>query len=425
MNELDSHFKDEARLRQLAQKNVVACFILIFFLLSIPSVLMPIMYSPIMDDMGWSLTEISTFSSWKFLSGALTSLALWFLLDRVKLKLIVAFGTCMSGISLIGMLVVDTLWVYYIFGFVLGITSVIAAISCRVLLGRWYSRTLGSVVGIAFTGGSIGGIITPILGEALITAVGWQATAAIFGATIVIIVLPLFWILASEHPEEFGGSTGLVDASPSLKQDDTSGLEFDTLVRTRTFWLLMFAHFLVGCVNHTLMEHTPLYIERDLGFSAFIAAGSISVAMLASIAGKVGFGWLYDRLSMRGVAICWWLLAMGVAAALMISGPLTITLFVVLRGTAHGGVIVASPCIALHNFGARSIAKVVSLFSVSSMLGAALGTSTAGYLHDLTGSYVAPFTGLFVLTLIAGTIAAWITPKYWQGPSVDVATKQT
>lgn len=414
----------DPELQILARRNVIASFILIFFLLSIPSVLLPLMYSSIMDEFRWSLSDISSFSSWKFLSGALTSLLLGAIFDKIKLKVIVSVGAVMSGLSLVSMMFVELLWVFYIIGFVLGITSVIAAVSCRVLLGRWFSGTLGRVVGVAFTGGSIGGAITAILGEFLIVTTGWQITAAIFGTVIITMVLPLFWILASDHPRNYRKSVEAEHGHRLSGQDVKQDTYFNELIKTRTFWLLMLAHFFVGCVNHTLMEHTPIFIERDLGFSAFIVAGSVSIAMLVSIAGKIGFGWLFDRYSMLGVAACWWLLGVAVLIATVISGPLTVTLFMLLRGAAHGGILVGSPCIALHNFGAASIAKTVSLFSVSSMLGAAFGTTTAGHLHELTGSYQVPFIGLFVLIFLAGSIAALTTPKHWQASTLHPVSRE-
>jgi hypothetical protein len=51
-------------------------------MLTVPAILMPIMYGSIMDDMGWTRGQVTAFSSWKFLSGAITAFALGFIIDR-------------------------------------------------------------------------------------------------------------------------------------------------------------------------------------------------------------------------------------------------------------------------------------------------------------------------------------------------------
>jgi 3-O-methylgallate 3,4-dioxygenase len=45
--------------------------------------------------------------------------------------------------------------------------------------------------------------------------------------------------------------------------------------------------------------------HRDVGLGRPAAAQALSLIFAISIAGKLGFGWLYDRLSVRGVMLCY------------------------------------------------------------------------------------------------------------------------
>lgn len=411
------------RLRRFAWLNVNAGFVLIFLMLTTPAILMPIMYGSIMDEMGWTRAQVTGFSSWKFLSGAITSLALGFIIDRFGIRAVVLVGACITATSLVGMYRVNTLWVFYFFGFILGTAAVIASISCRVLLGRWFALTLGQAVGIAFTGGSLAGVITPFTARFLIDTVGWQATAAIFGITIFTLIVPLFLFLVRERPEDYGATVDMIDGNHTSKTT-SNGLELSEIYRSRTFWLAIFANFLIGGVDHSMMEHTALFIEKDANLGKIAAAGGVTVAMLASILGKVGFGWLFDRYSMRGIAICWWTLALGILLAFPISGVVTMTIFVIARGASHGGVLVDDPCLAQHLFGTRSIAKLVSFLSAANMLGGALCTVTVGYARDVFGSYTIAFISLICLAVIAGLIIQSLIPQYWHRFQVPPLTGQ-
>ena len=413
---------DLKTVQRYAWLNVCAGFSLIFFMLTVPAVLMPIMYGSIMDDMGWSRGQVTAFASWKFLSGAITALVLGFVVDRFGIKIVVVIGATLVAISLGGMHLVNALWVFYFFGFTLGITAIIASVGCKILLSRWFAFKLGRVVGIAFVGGSIAGVVTPLIGRYLIDMIGWQSTATILGIVVWILVVPLFLFLVRERPEDFGYSADMVDGGHKEKQAST-GLVLSEIIRSKPFWLIVIAHFFVGAIDHSMLEHTALFIEKDAGMGKIAAAGGVSVAMLASIAGKLGFGWLYDRFSMRGIALCWWTLALSIALAFPVMGMMTMTVFVIVRGASHGGVLIDIPCLARHNFGTRSIAKIVSFFSAANMLGGAASTATVGYAHDYFGSYTIPFIVLIFMAITAGLIVISLSPKYWQPPKAVSNTK--
>jgi len=396
--------------------NVAVCSVTIFFVLSAPAVLMPVMYSSIMHEMEWSYREVTSFSSWKFLSGALTSLALSIIIGRVSVKVITLVGISLSGVTLLCVQFADTIATFYMFGFLLGISAITTTITCKVLLSLWFKTHLGRAVGIAFAGGSIGGVAVPIIGALLLESIGWRMTAAMFGIIILALVLPLVAFVIRENPDELNPSLP-VSKEASGKEPTHTGPELSDILKTKTFWLILFAHFLVGGADYAVLEHTALFIEKDANLSKTMAASALSIVMLASIFGKIGFGWLYDRISMRGIAVCWWSLALGIALALPVSGVITMTAFAVFRGVSHGGIMIDAPLLALHNFGTRSLAKLVCYISVANMLGASLGTTLIGYARDATGSYAVPFTILIFLTVIAGAIAFCLKPQYWRHPN--------
>ena len=406
--------------KRTAWSTVAICATAIFFVLSAPAVLMPVMYGSIMDQTGWSYGQVTAFSSWKFLSGAITSLILGFIIDFIRIKIVAVAGACLSGLSLLAMQFVDSPTIFYLLGFAIGTSAVVITICCKGLLSHWFNEDLGLAVGVAFTGGSIAGVLVPLVSVVLLEAIGWRNTAAFFGAATLIFVVPVISLFLREKPgegpvESFGDhdSNQLVHDAQGTGGSIFIAQPIDKIVTGSTFWKLMFAHFLVGGVDYALMEHTALYIEKDAGLGKSVAAGAITIIMLAGMCGKIGFGWLYDRFSMHGIAFCWWSLALGVVLAFPVSGTITLTLFAIVRGVSHGGVMIDPPSLVLHNFGTRALAKLVSFLSFANMLGAALSTTLIGYIRDATGSYTLSFVILIVLAVVAGLIAFSIRPEYW------------
>jgi sugar phosphate permease len=384
-------------------------------MLAVPAIMMPMMYGAIIDDTGWTRGQVTAFSSWKFLAGAITSLLFGFVVDRIGLRRVVFVGTLLTGLPLMAVYFVTELWVFYLFGFVLGVTAIIAAVGVKILIGNWFMMTLGRAVGIAFVGGSLAGVVTPITTRLLIDAYGWQSATAIVGAAILLLVLPVFLLLVREKPEDYGASAEQLDGPPEARGSvGKRGPELRELFRLRTFWLILMAHFFVGAIDHSMLEHTALFLERDAGLGHLAAAGGLTVAFLASSVGKVGFGWLFDRLSNRGIALCWWSLAIGILLAFPVSSVWTMTLFAVFRGASHGGILIDVACLARHNFGTRSLSTTVSFFTGANMLGGAASTAAVGYAHDILGSYTVPFVVLMLLALVAGLLVAFIKPAYWR-----------
>ncbi|MCP5145888.1 MAG: MFS transporter [Gammaproteobacteria bacterium] len=397
-----------------AWQNVAVCSVAIFFVLSAPAVLFPLMYASVMDEMGWSHGEVSGFSSTKFLSGALAALILGLSISRIRTRTLALLGSGLCVLVLFGVQYVSGLTGYYVCGFALGLSATVTSIACKVLLSRWFDAHLGRAVGIAFTAGSIAGAATPIIGISLLSRFGWQDTATLFGIAVCLLVIPLQLFVLREPP--LPAATGGLTKRTETVTTCVTGPAAIELFGIASFWALLFAHFIVGAVDYSLLEHTALFIERDAQLGKSAAAGGVTLVMVGSICGKVGFGWLFDRWSMRGVAVCWWILALGTALAFPVAGAFSLTVFVVIRGIAHGGIMIDAPCIALHNFGNRAVAEVVCFLTVANLLGAAAGTTAVGYMRDVTGSYAKPFLVLILLALIAGTIAYRTVPQFAQNP---------
>src|SRR4029450_1768589 len=121
-----------------------------------------------------------------------------------------------------------TFYFFYFFnalGYVCG-----GPLPCQVLVSRWFDRTRGKAMGIAYLGIGIGGAAVPLLSHWLTDLFGWRGSLQAVGVLIVLIALPL-GVFVGEGPAEAGGRSAAL-AGPRKARDPESGGPERPLLRT-------------------------------------------------------------------------------------------------------------------------------------------------------------------------------------------------
>lgn len=364
--------------------------------------MMPVLYSPIIDEFGWSRTQVMLIVSMKFGAGAVIGLLFGVLLDRMSIRKIVLFAGTLSGLAIIAFLAIQSLTMFYFIGLFLGLGAVGVMISMKVLVSRRFREQQGFAMGAALLGTSVGGTLTPMLARYLIETLGWREAAALMSAGIWLIALPAFlWVVKDEDFEQ------------AQEQSGDSG-DFSTILRQRSFWMLVAAVLLIGFVDQAMSQNFVLYLEKDVGLSFAAAAGAASTAALFSIFGKVGFRWVYDKLSTKGVTICYVLMALSILIAIPVQGSFLLGALVLTRGLAHGGAIVDIPVLSKHCFGPKVLGRTIGVLTACLTVGFATGPLVVGYIYDPQGTYRYAFMPLAVMSLAAGAAVLGARPVYWE-----------
>jgi OFA family oxalate/formate antiporter-like MFS transporter len=402
--------------------NVAIGFATWTLIVVMPASLMPTLYGPIMDDMGWGRGQVTLFSTFKFGAGAFICFFLGHIVDRFGLNRVMLTSMTVTGLAIASLFFVHDIVAYCAAAAVLG-AAILGCITCtKVLISRWFSARLGFAIGLALTGAGLAGLIVPITATKLSASIGWRPTAAIMSATIFVILIPLYLWKARETPASFGATAEEIDPPAAarveaLKQDTSQQATFRDLLSMRTFWIVVIAQVLIGAVDHAMTDHLPLFLARDAKLGPEIAALGFSMMIVAGALGKLGFGWLFDRYSVKAVALCSLSMAVGILLAFPLTGPfagvIAFSAFTLLRGASHGGVMVDIPIFSKHVFGVRTLAKTVAIFSAANSAGAAIAIGAIGYAHDALGSYTVSFIVLIVLAIVAAALVWRIEPKYW------------
>jgi len=224
-------------------------------------------------------------------------------------------------------------------------------------------------------------------------------------------------LLVHETPEAYGYTADELDPGkgrPSGGLPDL-GEDFASFRKTTQFWMLILATAMSGVISNGINEYIPLFIEKHTTLGATVAALGFTIVMLISGLGKILFGWVFDRLSTKGVALCWALCGVAALATFPLAGYATFLAFTILRGVSHGGVIVQAPVLARHIYGVRALPQVISLLTAAFHLGAAAGIVAIGAGVDKTGGFTVPFIVVAAVAFVAAGIGWQFHPRHWAG----------
>lgn len=418
--------------RRYAYWNLFASFLIWGFALAAPSMMMPVMYKTIMAQMHWTNPETTLFRTVNSGVAGIAGLLVGRMFLKYGLKRMFTLAVVVIGLATAGLYFADTLWVYYLCAGISGFASMICAVSYQVTLARWFSGSLGRMVGIALLGGAVSGLIVPIAVKALVSGIGWHGTAAVIGLAVAVLLTLVVVFCVRETPEDYGYTAAELDPAkvvpgaqaPKVKP----GEDFSEVVKSIRLWLVLAAVFASGLFSNAINEHTPLFIDNALTHAGMdketvknLAAAGLSGVLVISSASKILFGWLFDRFSTSGIALCWALCGIAILFALPVSGVATFLLFTITRGIAQGGVVVENPILARHIFGLKPLSQVMAYLLAAYQLGTAFGTWALGQGFQMTGSYIAPFLGATLLAFGAAALGLTFKPECWPGYKAKAA----
>ncbi len=395
---------------------VLIALVCLVFAFGVPTTVLPLVYAPVIEEFGWSRAQVTLVATMKFGAGAVAAIPLGILIDRLGLRRVAVGLALLSGVAMIAFLGVHSLGHFYAVGAAAGVGAVGIMICAKVLVSRWFTERQGLAMGVAVLGTSAAGTFTPILANALMNRFGWRETLALLSLGVWFIALPLVAWKTKEGPRSEGASWK--GSSRPARWRSARG-EVMALLTNRSLWLIGLAVGCIGFVDQALIQHTALYVDKDLNLGRFVAASAVSLIFATSVPGKVGFGWVYDKLSIRGVQLCYVALMGSVMIAWIARDPTILIVFALLRGLAHGGTIVDDPVLAKHTFGPRGLGFAISALTTFGTAGFAMGPPVLGYLHDRQGSYGPGFLLLIVLSAAAALLIGQVKPVHWQSRQVD------
>lgn len=368
-------------------------------------------FEPLANEFGWSYAQISLATSLRGFEMGLLAPLVGLVVDRWRPRRLIFGGAIFIGIGLMLLSRINSLGMFY--GAFILIAIGMSAVSSTVLLTvvvNWFREKVAIATGIVVSGYAVGGILVPIV-TVLVDKYEWRTAMIILGLSTLVIALPLS-LLIRHKPEQYGYlPDGNVSSPVVVDESLISGRSTMMDISTReagtrsVFWRIALASVCHMLVTSAVVTHVMPYLT-SVGISRSVSSLAAGALALASIGGRLGFGWLGDKLDNRGVAAAGFaLMALGLLSfGWLITGWTWLLLpFIVLFSTGWGGSVTMRASLLREYFGRSRFSKIYGFVTGVSMLGAIVGAPLAGWVFDKWGTYQwiwFVFAGLAVIALV-------------------------
>jgi MFS family permease len=368
-----------------------------------------VMIKPLSVEFGWSrgqITEAMMFLGFTALLYPLVGR----LVDRVGARKVALIGIWLYAIALAAIgLSGPKIWTWLLTWAVMAVfyTLVSPVVWTTPVVGR-FDRQRGLALGMVLCGNGVCVTLAPTLVVASDRVFGWRITYLILAVTVLVLVVPLTLLF-------FRDADRPVQVRATAPESAQGGMELGATLRTARFWKLLIALLISGGIAGGMLVHMqPLFTDK--GATPLQAAAMVSVMGPSVIFGRLGVGFLLDRISGPVVAA----VAMGLPA---VCGMLLLgydgvvwkgVLASGLLGLALGAEVDLLGYLTSRYFGLKNYGAIFSVVQSAITIGYCFTPSLVGFLFDRLGSYQPLVMMAIPLSLLtAATVATLGSYPSW------------
>ena len=372
---------------------------------------------------GWPIALISTAVTLHFLVGAAIGAFVPNLYRRFGASRVTMAGALSMGCGVIGWALAMSPWQLFVATLLTGLGwGTMSAPAINALVSPWFARKRPAALGMAYNGGSIGGVIFSPLWVAAVATLGFLGSSVAVAAVMLLLVWTLAALLFSHTPHDLGLQQDGDTASEvsAKKKSPIAALSGGALVRDRKFLTLaagmafgLFAQ--IGLVAHLFTLLTPALGAPYAGFAmGFVTA--------LAIIGRTAMGYLMPASADRRLIACaGYVLQCAGSIALLAAGGTSVPLLllgIVMFGCGFGNATSLPPLIAQIEFADEDVPRAVSLIVASGQAIYAFAPATFGMIRDLAPAMGLASNGGAGVYIFAATVQALAVVMFFTGRGV-------
>ena len=361
----------------------------------------PVLAQDITRDTGWSTAAITAAFSASLIVVALAGVPVGRALDRHGPRVLMTGGSVLAVLAVLAVAIAPNLWSFAAAWLMAGVAmSAVLYQPAFAALTRYYApHHLGALTTLTLVAGLASTVFAPLT-DTLSAHLTWRGVYLVLAAVLAVVTVPLH-LLALRRP--WPPPPQAVPDKPSSR----SGVS--ATVRSRPFLLLAAALTLSAfAMFAVLINLIPLLTSR--GATSSIAAWALGLGGIGQVTGRLGYGALVRRTSVRARTV--WILALSAAttaALAIIPGPVTLLIAVAfLAGTTRGIATLLQATAVSDRWGTASYgalsgilaAPITTATAVAPFAGAAIATALGGYPHMFL---VLTITAILAALLATGT----------------------
>ena len=365
---------------------------------------------PLKEQFGWSQTQLNLSLAFSFISG-LCAPFVGTLSDRIGIRPVMFGSILIIAIGFLMRPFISELWHWYLFSALVytGFPGATVLPGGK-MVGLWFPRTRGRMMGAVMAGNNFGGITMPPLAAAIIVVFNWQTAYVVFGVIMgALAVMALFVIVEDEKKVESEMKrTGRGDQAQIARAAAQAGVTLKQALRNRNFWLVT-----VGLVAATFTYQGVLTQLRqhfeESGFTPAMATTAVSTIAGMGIFSKLAFGRASEKITARIATILSIALQMvGVLIIAQVDASHLLWIGIFVFGLGFGGLGALALLVVQEMFGMKEFGGIMGIMQVGMIASGTGAPMMAGAIHDSSGSFDTAFlivAAIFVVGIAALALA--------------------
>jgi MFS family permease len=371
---------------------------------------------PLSEEFAWSRQTVSTAYGVMAMAAAVSAPVVGRLIDRLGARAIILPSATIAGCTIVSLSALTAhRWHVYLAFAILGVATIGASpLAQSRVVASWFDRQRGAALAVMLTGAGIGAMLQAPAAQTLIRSIGWRRTYVALGTAVLLIGLPVVVRFIHERSgtarPEFDPSPDPAAVASDVRAD---GVRVGVALRSYVFWILLIVVFgSAFSISGALVHLSALLTDRGLPASA--AAVVLSAMGLASLAGRLGTGWLLDRFFAPRVSFV--LLTLAAIGTFLLATAHSFTAGVIaaaLIGLGTGGELDVTPYLLSRYFGLRSMSTLYGFAWTALGCSGIVGPILMGRAFDATGSYETILIQYAIATFLVATLML-VLPRYGQ-----------
>ena len=345
------------------------------------------------------------------LGGLAAPAAAWFV-KKLGSRFVIFGGALLTGLGSLGC----ALWVRgpasftFFYGVIVGSGLAFGGLlAIQTVVSSWFSRKRSLATALLLSAGGVGGLLSANLFSYLIndTGITWQQTWLIVSFSCFVFAF-IALIFIRNKPGDLGQVPDGISHTENPSVVNPSGNEtfktgetwvLNQVLRTRSFWFLITGFFAMMFGYNLCIAHGVIHF-MDIGVSNDLAASTIGLVAIASLASRLLGGLLGDRIEPRYlITIGLVLIAAGCFLVVNAHTPTLLIIYSVLVGGGMGLVYVNVFNYIANYFGSDMLPAILGAVMPFTSFGGASAAYLGGLFQVQFGSYSLIFflTAIFLL----------------------------
>ncbi|HWO61984.1 MAG TPA: MFS transporter [Umezawaea sp.] len=361
----------------------------------------PVLAPTIARDTGWSMPAVIVGFSLAQIVSAAVGIPVGRVLDRRGPQVVMTCGSVLA-VGAVVLLAANTSYPGFLVAWLLIGTSMAGVLyqPAFAALTRWYGeRRVSALTALTLIGGLASTVFAP-LSALLNEHLGWRRSYLVLAVVLGLITIPAH-------------ALGLRRHWPAHRTTTEDVTHPERIARSSAFVTLVVALSLGAfAVYAVVVALVPLLTER--GLSTTTAAWALGLGGVGQVLGRLGYGRLVDRTSVRTRTTIVLMTAAATTVLLgLLPGPAVLLIAaVVLAGSARGVFTLLQATAVSDRWGSAHYGRLGGLLSAPVAVITALAPWVATALAESLGGYSAVFLVLAAIAVLAAVVALGSIPRH-------------